>query len=337
MYKTPPPLNALRAFEAAARHLSLTRAAQELNVTPGALSHQIRGLEDHLGVRVFDRGVRSVTLTEAGRQLYPGLKAGFDHIHEALASVDRHSPSHLLVVSTAPGFTAKWLAPRLYKFLTAHPDIDVRISSTLQVANFTNDGVDVAIRNLMRDAPPDPALVAERLIDQSFLPVCSPRVVEKFGPFAAPDDLRRAPLIHDDSYAGRSGMPAWADWFAAFGEGSADVSRGLRFNSADHALDATVEGAGILLAHAMLAYDDLRTGRLVVACDRPLPSPRAYCFVCPANRREHLNVRAFHDWLRVEVDALDWDLCRRPTSAAQATKRNARRSGSAIGKARRTR
>jgi LysR family transcriptional regulator, glycine cleavage system transcriptional activator len=306
MHKAPPPLNALRAFEAAARHLSLTRAAQELNVTASALSHQIRGLEDHLGVRLFDRGVRSVALTEAGRQLYPGLQTGFGHIREAVESLDRLGEDHVLVVSTAPGFTAKWLAPRLYRFSAANPDIDVRISSTLQVANFTSDGVDVAIRNLTRDAPADRSLFVERLIDQSFLPVCSPGIVEKFGPFAAPGDLRRAPLIHDDTYAGRSGMPAWADWFAAAGASGADISRGLRFNSADHALDATVEGAGILLAHAVLAHDDLRSGRLVVAFDHSLPSTRAYCFVCPANRRDQPKVRAFHAWLRAEFDALDW-------------------------------
>lgn len=309
MHKAPPPLNALRAFEAAARHLSLTRAAQELNVTPGALSHQIKGLEDHLGLRLFDRGVRSVTLTEAGSHLYPGLQQGFGHIWEAVAGLDRlRAEGRVLVVSTAPGFTAKWLAPRLYRFSGANPKIDVRISSTLQVANFGSDGVDVAIRNLTRDAPADPSLFVERLFDQSFLPVCAPRVAAQFGPFAAPADLRRAPLIHDDTYAGRSGMPAWADWFLAAGEAGADVSRGLRFNSADHALEAAVEGAGILLSHSVLAYDDLRTGRLVIAFDRPLPSPRAYCFVCPASRRNAPNVQAFRRWLRAEIDAMDWGL-----------------------------
>lgn len=309
MHKAPPPLNALKAFEVAARHMSLTRAALELNVTPGALSHQIRGLEEHLGLKLFDRGVRSLTLTEAGRQLHPGLRTGFAHIREAVESLDRLTEPHVLVVSTPPGFTAKWLAPRLYRFSQAHPDIDVRISSTLQLANFTTDGVDVGIRNLLRDAPPDAVLFVDRLIDQAFLPVCSPAIVAKFGPFATPDDLKRAPLIHDDSYAGRSGMPAWADWFAAAGAEPGDVSRGLRFNSADHALDATAEGAGVLLAHAVLAHDDLRSGRLTVAFDRPLPSPRAYCFVCPTNRRDRPNVAAFHAWIRAEMDALSW---RRP-------------------------
>lgn len=309
MHKAPPPLNALRAFEAAARHLSLTKAARELNVTPGALSHQIKGLEDHLDLKLFDRGVRSITLTEAGQQLYPGLQQGFGHIWEAIAGLDRlRDEGRVLVVSTAPGFTAKWLAPRLYKFSAANPEIDVRVSSTMQVANFSGDGVDVAIRNLTRDAPHDPSLFVERLVDQAFLPVCSPRIAEQFGPFKKPGDIKRAPLIHDDTYAGRSGMPAWADWFLAAGEAGADVSRGLRFNSADHALDAAVEGAGVLLSHSVLAYDDLRTGRLIVAFDRPLPSPRSYCLVYPASRRKSAKVQALQQWLRAEVDAMDWSL-----------------------------
>ncbi len=148
MHNAPPPLNALRAFEAAARHLSLTRAAVELNVTPGALSHQIRGLEDHLGLKLFDRGVRSMALTAAGKALHPGLQAGFLHIRDALAGLNRFSDTRVLVISTSPGFTSKWLAPRLYRFSLAHPDIDVRVSSSINNANFTTDGVDAAIRNL---------------------------------------------------------------------------------------------------------------------------------------------------------------------------------------------
>src|SRR3974390_880130 len=146
MHKAPPPLNALRAFEAAARHLSLTRAAQELNVTPGALSHQIRGLETYLGLTLFERGVRSIALTAAGRQLFPGLQAGFVHMRDALASLNQMNGARVLVISTPPGFTSKWLAPRLYRFSNAHPDIDVRVSSSIKHANFSTDGVDAAVR-----------------------------------------------------------------------------------------------------------------------------------------------------------------------------------------------
>ena len=154
----------------------------------------------------------------------------------------------MLVISTPPGFTAKWLAPRLYRFSIACPEIDVRVSSSMNSANFTTDGVDAAIRNLAVDAAHDGALEVEKLLDQVLAPVCSPAFVEKYGPFTSPDMLKGLALIHDDSFSSHAAMPTWADWFAAAGVKDADVSRGLRFNSADHALDATVEGAGVLLA-----------------------------------------------------------------------------------------
>jgi LysR family glycine cleavage system transcriptional activator len=305
MHGAPPQLNALRAFEAAARHLSLTKAAVELNVTPGALSHQIRGLEDHLSLKLFDRGVRSIALTAAGKALQPGLQAGFLHIRDALASLNRISDARVLVISTPPGFTSKWLAPRLYRFSIAYPEIDVRVSSSLNIANFAADGIDAAVRNLPLDAAHDEALEVEKLIELSLAPVMSPALVEKHGPFTSPDMLKRVPLIHDESLTGRATVPTWADWFAAAGVRDADVSRGLRFNTADHALDATVEGAGVLLAHDALAYDDLRTGRLIMPFDLALPSRRCYAFVCPKKLRESPNVRAFRAWLRQEAAVLE--------------------------------
>ena len=228
MHSAPPPLNALRAFEAAARHLSLTRAALELNVTPGALSHQIRGLEDHLGLKLFDRGVRSIALTAAGKALHPGLQAGFLTIRDALASLNAMGDTRVLVVSTPPGFTAKWLAPRLYRFSAANPEIDVRISSSMTRANFTTDGVDAAIRNLAVDGARDEDLEIEKLLDQSLVPVCSQAFFEIHGPFTSPEMLKGVPLIHDDSFSSHVDMPTWVDWFAAAGVKDADVSRGLR-------------------------------------------------------------------------------------------------------------
>ena len=304
MHNAPPPLNALRAFEAAARHLSLTKAALELNVTPGALSHQIRGLESHLGVKLFERSTRSIALTPAGQALQPGLQAGFLHIRDALASLNRLGDPRVLVVSTPPGFTSKWLAPRLYRFSLAHPEIDVRVSSSIKNANFTTDGVEAAIRNLPVDVALDEALDVEKLIDLSLAPVCSPALVKKYGPFTSPQRLKGVPLIHDDSLSAHAAMPTWADWFAAAGVRDVAVSRGLRFNSADHALDATIEGAGVLLATDALAYDDLRTGRLVMPFDLSLPSGRCYSFICLKRRREAANVQAFRAWLREEVATL---------------------------------
>ena len=308
MHKPMPPLNALHAFEAAARHLSLTKAAQELHVTAGALSHQIRGLEELLGVKLFERHVRSIALTPAGKLLFPGLQTGFVHIRDAVSGLSNASQERVLVISTSPGFTSKWLASQLYRFTSAYPEIDVRVSSSMSNANFTTDGVDAAIRNLPSNAAANSALVIEKLIELSLVPVCSPRLIEIHGPLERPEALKGVPLIHDDTLAEGEGavMTSWADWFKAAGVGSVDVSRGLRFNSADHALDAAGEGAGVLLARDVLAYDDLRTGRLVIPVEFALRSGRAYHFVCPKSRKEHSHVQAFWSWIKQEVAALDW-------------------------------
>jgi LysR family glycine cleavage system transcriptional activator len=306
MHGAMPPLSALRAFEAAARHLSLTKAAAELNVTAGALSHQIRGLEDFIGQKLFERRVRSIALTPAGKLLYPGLQTGFAQIRAAVAGLRAAGPDRVLVISTPPGLTAKWLAPRLYRFAAAHPDLDTRISSSMAFANFVEDGVDVAVRNLRPDQTDDPALVHERLIDISFAPVCSPKLIAQYGALDAAAALARVPLIHDDTLAGRPDVPTWDDWLAAAGMAGVDVARGLRFNSADHALDAVLEGAGMLLAHGILAYDDLRSGRLVLPFKHVLPSQRAYYFVCPKATEKHPSVQAFRAWLRDEVTRLDF-------------------------------
>jgi LysR family glycine cleavage system transcriptional activator len=234
------------------------------------------------------------------------LHTGFSHIRDAVTALSRESQQRVLVLSTPPGFTSKWLAARLYRFASAYPEIDVRVSSSIDNANFTSDGVDAAIRNMPIDAAADPALVVEKLIELTLLPVCSPRLIEAHGPLQRPEALKGVPLIHDDTLAGRAKVSTWAEWFTAAGVDGVDVSRGLRFNSADHALDAAGEAAGVLLAHDVLAYDDLRTGRLVIAVEFALQSDRAYHFVCPKSRREHPHVQAFRTWMKQEMAALDW-------------------------------
>jgi LysR family glycine cleavage system transcriptional activator len=328
MYKMPP-LNALRAFEAAARHLSLTKAAQELNVSPGAVSHQIRALEALLGLELFERRVRAIALTPAAKLLYPGVQNGFLQIQEAVASLRHVADERVLVVSTSPGLTAKWLAARLYRFASGHPEIEVRISSSLALANFTTDGVDVAVRNLVARPADDPALLIERLVEFSFVPVCSPRLYEQHGSPRTAQALAGMPLIHDDSLANRAKLPTWSDWFNAAGLPSVDVSRGLRFNSPDHALDAAAEGAGVLLAHDLLAYDDLRTGRLIIPVALPIWSGRACYVVCPKHRSTVPQVRAFRDWIKQEVAALDWTAIRgeaMPPSAGKSARGRVGRS-----------
>ena len=299
-----PPLNALRAFEAAARHLSFSRAADELHVTPAALSHQIKGLEDFLQVKLFLRKTRSIELTDAGRMMYPGLHTGFGHLRQAVNSLDRLRDDHVLVISAPPGFTAKWLTPRLYRFLEQNPDIDARISATQNMVDFAADGIDVAIRN-MTATEQLPEMICEQLVDICLLPVVSPRYLESHGPIESPDDLRRMTLIFDHSMPNIYDLPTWGEWLSAAGIDDIDLGRGLSFNSADHAIEAAIEGAGVLLAHYTLAHDDLRTGRLIAPFAQKLKTSRGFHFVCPEGSETRPQIAALRDWLREEMAMME--------------------------------
>jgi LysR family glycine cleavage system transcriptional activator len=292
-----PPLNALRAFEAIARHLSFARAAEELHVTPAALSHQIRGLEEELGVALFHRRTRSIELTDAGRLMYPGLHAGFQSLRHAVSQVETARGQNILVISATPGLVAKWLMPRLWRFLRAHPEIDARVSATMRLVDFSADRVDAAIRLTKR---PMPELHAEKLFEDAMLPVCAPALVEQG--LRAPADLVRFPLIHYDFATSMQAPPAWAEWFAVAGLPPADVLRGLRLNAADHVLDAAVSGAGVALAHKLIASDDVHSGRLVTPFGPELPLSSAYHFACPKGHETRPNVRAFREWLFAEME-----------------------------------
>jgi LysR family transcriptional regulator, glycine cleavage system transcriptional activator len=216
--------------------------------------------------------------------------------------------ARVLVVSTPPGLTAKWLAPRLYRFANAHPEIDTRISSSLDNANFTTDGVHVAIRHMAEHPAPDPALDIEKLVTMSLVPVCSPSFLKRHGLLNTAEHLARVPLIHDETFVPRARVPTWTDWFHAAGVDHADVSHGLTFNTADHALDAASEGAGVLLAQNILAYDHLWSGRLVIPVRLALPSGRAYHLVRPKRGGERPQVEAFGRWLKEEFAAIDWTI-----------------------------
>jgi LysR family glycine cleavage system transcriptional activator len=291
-----PPLNALKAFEAIARHLSFAKAAEELHVTPAALSHQIRALEEQLGLALFHRRTRAIELTDAGRLIYPGLHAGFESVRNAMGQLERGREANVLVISATTGLTAKWLMPRLWRFLHAHPDIDARISASMKLADFETDGVDVAIR-LSKGNHPD--LHAERLFDDSMLPVCSPKLVEQGLRSVA--DLPRFPLIHHDIPTSMQAPPLWADWFAIAGVQGVDATRGLKVNIPDHALDAAVAGAGVSLSFKLIASDDVHAGRLVTPFGPELPLASGYNFVCPKGHETRPKVRAFRDWLFAEM------------------------------------
>jgi LysR family glycine cleavage system transcriptional activator len=296
MRRPLPPLNALRAFDATARHSSFSKAADELHVTPAALSHQIRGLEDLLGLKLFHRRARSIELTETGRLIQPGIRTGFDSLRVAMDLLDRNRRDHVLVVSSTPGLTAKWLVPRLYRFLAGHPDIDTRITASVGYADFTSDGVDLGIR---LSSGAHPGLHVEKLSDEWLLPLCSPRLLEADPPLRGPADLPRFNLIQIDL---PGVVPTWADWMQLAGIEGIDTRRGLRLNVADHALDAASEGAGVVLGYKVVASHDIAQGRLVAPFGPEIPVPgRSYFFVCPKGDEKRPAIKAFRDWVFAEI------------------------------------
>jgi LysR family transcriptional regulator, glycine cleavage system transcriptional activator len=296
MRRPLPPLNALRAFEATARHASFSKAAEELHVTPAALSHQIRGLEDLLGLKLFLRRARAIELTEAARLIYPGIRNGFESLRAAVEQLDRARQDRILVVSASPGLTAKWLVPRIYRFLAQHPDVDTRISAGTAYSNFTTDGVDVGIR---LSSGVHPELYVEKLSDEWMLPLCSPRLLQGEHPLRSPHDLPRFPLIQIDL---PGLVPTWDDWLRAVGIEGIDTTRGLRLNVADHALDAASEGTGVVLGYKLVASHDIGLGRLCVPFGPELPLPgRSYYFVCARGQERRPAIKAFRDWLFAEI------------------------------------
>lgn len=288
-------MTALRAFEAAARHMSFAKAAEELNVTPAALSYQIKALEADLGQPVFRRLNRAVELTEAGRALAPGAADAFATLSAAWRNTKRLNDSGVLTVTAGPAFTAKWLAPRLYDFAQAHPDIELRFHASLRIADFDRDEVDVAIRFGL-DVP-DGAF-AEPLIKEWMTPMMSPELASKFKDAG---DLSGATLIHDDSIAFLKPPCDWPTWCRAAGL-DIDTRHGPRFSQADHALDAAMAGAGVVLGRISLATRAIETGRLVAPFDIGLVADAQFRFVCPKGTETRPQVKAFHDWMIDEID-----------------------------------
>jgi LysR family glycine cleavage system transcriptional activator len=290
-----PPLNALRAFEASARHLSFTKAAGELNVTQAAVSHQIKALEARLGVALFKRLNRALLLTDAGQAYLPAVRDAFDAIARATAQVTRRGRPEpkVLTVSVLPSFAAKWLVPRLGRFREAHPDIDVRISADHHMTDFGREDVDMAVRYGQGDYP---GLDCVRLMTEDVFPVCSPRLLQGRHPLRTPADLRFHTLLHDDFRVD------WRIWLLAAGVQDVDPERGPAFTDSSMVVQAAVEGQGVALARSVLAAADLAAGRLVKPFDVSMPARWAYYAVCPKARRDDRRIKAFRDWLLAEAE-----------------------------------
>jgi LysR family transcriptional regulator, glycine cleavage system transcriptional activator len=291
MRRRLPVLNTLRAFEAAARHGSFTRAAEELCLTQGAISHQVKALEDELGVKLFNREHQRLVITQAGRAYLVEVGDALDRIAIATERLVERQRSGALTISTSPDFAAKWLVHRLGKFAQSHPEIDLRLSAAMHRVDFAREDVDVAVRHGKGDWE---GLHVERLCAEQLFPVCSPRLVEA-GNLTRPADILKFPLLHLDT------REDWAVWLDSAGVAGADVSRGSIMNHASMLIDAAIDGQGIALARTVLAAWDLVHGRLVRPFAQALPLSRSYWIVCPKATASLPKIRTFNNWLLAEA------------------------------------
>jgi LysR family glycine cleavage system transcriptional activator len=285
-------MQALRAFEAAARTRSLTRAAESLHLTHGAISHQIKSLEADFGVRLVERAGRGIRLTDEGERFASRVRAALSDLGDAVREVTERANPRQLRVSVMPSFAARWLLPRIGRFLTAHPDIDLDVGASNALADFRRDNIDAAIRYGGGNYP---EAVAEYLMDDVYFPVCSPRLGGGRLP-ARPADLAQHTLL-------RSENEFWQPWFAAAGLDWPEPTRGPMFNDASHVLQAAAEGQGVALARSSLIGNDLTNGVLVRPFQITLPSPHKYFLVYPPRLAHSPKLTSFRQWLFDEVAA----------------------------------
>ena len=307
-----PPLNALKAFESAARHLSLKRAAQELNVTPAAISHQVKALEEYIGAPLFHRLNRGLELTPAAREALPKLSEGFDSLAQAVARLRPQPDSGPVTVSVAPSFAARWLMPRLHRFFAAQPDIDVRITARTRLLNKPgqdNPAERATVENWLEESDVAvlyghgdyPGYRVDRLFALTLAPICSPRLLQGEYPLQRPQDLQFHTLVHDDTGTLYDGIAFWDVWLRAAGVDSVDTSGGSHFGQPELALDAAADALGVVATLPLLAAAELAAGKLIVPFDLHVPLQSAYYLVCPERSAQRFAVAAFRDWLLGEA------------------------------------
>jgi len=297
-----PPLNSLRAFEAAARHLSFTKAAAELHVTPAAISQQVRQLEDHCQVKLFRRMTRSLALTERGEAALPFLRDGFDRLAEAAHEMRRKADDTILTVSVPPTFGARWLLPRLERFRAQNPAIDIRVDATDRMVDFRSEQVDLAIRYGPGQYP---GLESEPLMSDTAFPACAPSLLEGPQPLKTPADLAHHTLLHSGDATDDGRVATWPMWLKAAGVEGVDATRGMSFSIGSLAIQAAIEGHGVALVSGPTVEADLAAGRLV----RPF-APSAwedttfgYHLVVPPDLAGLPKVEAFRAWALAEAGA----------------------------------
>ncbi|MDA1101283.1 MAG: transcriptional regulator GcvA [Proteobacteria bacterium] len=292
----PPSGGALRAFDAAARNLSFTDAAAELNQTQGAISHQIKELELRLGVKLFRRGPRGISLTESGATYLPYVREALDRLRAGADALRHEGDDNMLTISCSPNFAAKWLVPRLGTFSREHPDIDLRISASMQHVTFDNDGIDLAVRHGEGDWP---HLHVTQLCKEEIFPICSPHLLRSRNQVDGVGGLAEFGLLHDQDRAG------WTKWLTAMGAPleKFELDHGPVFSDASLVMDAAVAGQGIALARSALAALNLRAGSLVRPVRDAMAAQFAYWIVCPKPRAQRPQISGFRQWLVAQATA----------------------------------
>jgi LysR family glycine cleavage system transcriptional activator len=294
MARRLPPLNSLKSFEAAGRLLSFTAAARELNVTQAAISHQIKVIEDYLGIALFDRYPRRLALTEQGKLLLPEVTEAFDRVSGAIASLDSQQYSNKISVRLGPSFAARWLSPRLKYFWLQYPEVDL---SLFHVANaptdFEREDIDIAVTYGDGNWP---GVVAERLLALDFFPVCSPAFMTNDKPLTELENLRYYSLLHDADYQ------CWRDWLALAGLDGINADKGNIIDDTNVLIQAAVDGQGIALGSSAFIQDHLDSGRLVRPFEIILVPDKAYYVVCPPSHLKNPAVQHFKDWLLSLID-----------------------------------
>jgi len=310
-----PPLNALRAFEAAARHLSFKNAARELCVTPTAISHQIKMLEDYLHLELFYRLTRSLKLTPEGEAMLPKVREGLECFAAAVENARIDQPQGRLIVVAPPSFAARWLVPRLKRLYALEPQLSLHLVGSLQAienaeadATFAYESIDLR----EGDSPlaicfgngDYPGFHVDRLFASDYVAVCSPKLLEGERPLRHPMDIRRHTLIHDDTIANERARPSWEEWARLAGVSDVDTNAGPHFCDSGLALVAAIDGLGIALASKPLAAAEIAAGRLVAPFKVAVQQPYAYYLVAPEAISARPEVEFFRRWLVEEAEAM---------------------------------
>ncbi len=296
-----PPLNALRTFEVAARHLSFAKASEELNVTPAAVSQQIKKLEEHLQVQLFGRKNRSLTLSEDALLILPGIKDGFEKMISSIQSLQRRKEHGIITISATPSFVSKWLVPRLDRWVSEHPETDVRISASLDLVDLEKTGIELAIRF---GAGSYPGLTSTFLMKESFVVVCSPTLLSGANAITIPADLKNHTLLHILGPNPQFGAD-WRNWLQAAGVKGVDSERGLYFDDTAAGIASAIAGQGVLLARRAIVEEDIFRGLLVMPFDLDIPVEFSWYLVSPKVGQPGPTVNDFKQWLLTEAGPAD--------------------------------